>query len=103
MSKLATPHHRREARIALAMLPVGAVVTIVSALAFFAVAALALASPLYGGSWWWTLWAIVAAAVALRNTLAGIAIMAAFDWRPVPLALLTSGLIVAAWPGWWLG
>jgi hypothetical protein len=98
-----TPAQQREARIALAMLPVGVVIMVVSAVAFVAVVLLALVTPIRGGAWEWTLlWAIVAAVVAARNTLAGIAITAAFDWRPVPLVLLLSTLIVAAWPGWWL-
>ena len=85
------------------MLPVGVGVMVVSALALVAVALLALATPFRGGQWWWTeAWAVIAAAVALRNTLAGIAITAAFEWRPLPLVLLTSAGIVGAWPGWWL-
>ena len=85
------------------MLPVGVVVLIVSALALVAAVLLALAAPFRGGQWLWIeLWAIAAAVVALRNTLAGIAITAAFDWRPLPLALATSAAIVGAWPGWWL-
>lgn len=98
-----TPAHRREARVALAMLPVGVLVMVVSALAFVAVVLLALAAPFLGGQWWWTeAWALVAAAVALRNTLAGIEITAAFDWRPLPLVVLLGGAVVGAWPGWWL-
>ena len=103
-SELTSPAHRREARVALAMLPVGAAITVASVVAFVALVLLALVAPFRGGPWWWTeLWALIAAAVAVRNTLAGIAIMAAFDWRPAPPTLLLSGLIVAAWPGWWLG
>ncbi|MDB5694670.1 MAG: hypothetical protein JWN21_213 [Sphingomonas bacterium] len=99
-----TPAHRREARFALAMLPVGVVLMVMSAVAFVAVLLLALAAPFRGGPWLQIeLWALVAAAVAARNTAAGIAITAALDWRPLPMALLLSGLIVAAWPGWWLG
>lgn len=89
--------------MALAMLPFGAVTLSASAIAFLAVAVLALVSPFRPGAWWWyTAWALLAAPVAARNMLAGIAIMAAFDWRPVPLVLATSAAIVAAWPGWWL-
>ncbi|HEU0045941.1 hypothetical protein [Sphingomonas sp.] len=103
-SELTSRAHRREARIALGMLPVGATITIVSVIAFGAVVLLALAAPIRGGPWLWTmLWALAAAAAAVRNILAGIAIMAAFDWRPVPGVLLWSGVVVAGWPGWWLG
>ena len=99
-----TPAQRREARVALAMLPVGVVLMVASAVAFVAVVLLALAAPFRGGPWLhYEVWAVVAALVAARNTLAAIAITAAFDWRPLPMALLFSGLIVAAWPGWWLG
>ena len=98
-----TAAQQRDARIALAMLPVGVVVMVVSAFAFVAVTLLALATPFAGGAAWWTVsWALAAAGVAARNTLAGIAITAAFDWRPLPLVLLLSGGIIAAWPGWWL-
>lgn len=103
-SQLTDPAHRREARVALAMLPVGVIVMVVSALAFVAVVLLAIAAPFRGGAWLPTVaWALVAAAVAVRNLLAGIAITAAFDWRPLPLTLLLSGLILLAWPGFWAG
>ena len=97
------PAQRREAGLALAMLPVGVVVMVASALALVSVALLMIAAPFRGGAWWWTeLWALAAAAVALRNMLAGIAITAAFDWRPLPLVLVSSIAIAATWPGWWL-
>ena len=103
-SQLTSSAHRREARLALAMLPVGVTVMIVSAVAFIAVVLLALATPFRGETWLpMLLWALVAAAVAARNIFAGIAITAAFDWRPLPLTLILSVLIVAAWPGFWVG
>ena len=99
-SELTSPAHRREARVALAMLPVGVTVLVFSAVALVAVVLLALATPFRGGAWLPTLvWAVVAAAVAARNIFAGIAITAAFDWRPLPLTLILSVLIVAAKPG----
>ena len=97
------PAQRREARIALAMLPFGAVTVIVSAVALVAVLLFALAALFRAGAGWWYIgWALLALVVAARNLRAGIAIMAAFDWRPAPLVLATSAAIVAAWPGWWL-
>lgn len=104
MSDGMTRAQRREARLALAMLPVGAAVLVVSALAFVAVVALALATPWVGGAdWRWTeMWCLLAGTVALRNARAGIGVMSAFDWRPVPAVLALSGAVVAAWPGWWL-
>lgn len=102
-SELTSPAQRREARVALAMLPFGAITASISAIALISVVLFALAAPFRGGAWWWhTVWAALAALVALRNMRAGIALMATFDWRPAPLVLATSALIVAAWPGWWL-
>ena len=99
-----TPAHRREARLALAMLPVGVVLMVASAVAFVALVLLAIVAPVRGGAWLPTfVWALVAALVAVRNIFAGIAITAAFDWRPLPLALILSVLIVAAYPGFWTG
>lgn len=96
---------KREARIALAMLPVGATVLVASALALILVAALGLDLLVRRpAGWGWTgVWALVASAVALRNMRAGIAVMSAFDWRPLPLTLLLSAAITASWPGWWIG
>lgn len=90
-----TPAQRREARVALAMLPVGAIVTIVSFVAFFAVAAFALSLP-GRGPWHW-LWTIGALGVAVHNTLRGIALLSTFDWRRLPAILLLSALVLAGW------
>lgn len=96
---------RREARIALAMLPIGAMVLIASALTFVAVVGLAIltlfARPAHWG--WTELWCMLAAAIAIGNTRSGIEIMSAFDWRPLPGTVALSGGVVASWPGWWLG
>jgi hypothetical protein len=90
-----TPAQRREARVALAMLPVGAIVTVFSFVAFFAVLAFALSLP-WRGAWYWV-WTAGALAVAGRNTLAGIAIMSSFDWRRLPSVLILSALVLAGW------
>ena len=81
------------------MLPLGATVLVASVLALPAVLALgvdvAIRKP---PAWGWTAgWALLAAAVALRNARAGIAMMSAFDWRPLPLVLVLSALAVAGW------
>lgn len=81
------------------MLPVGCTVLVVSAFALLLVAALgidvAMRQP---PAWGWTAaWSVIAVAVALRNMRAGIAMMSAFDWRPLPVTLLLSGVVVAAW------
>lgn len=100
-----TPAHKREARVSLAMLPVGGTVLVVSAFAFLLVTALGLDAairrpPLWG---WTAAWSLFAVAVSLRNIRAGIAMMSAFDWRPLPAVAVQSGLVAVAWPGWWLG
>lgn len=104
MSRLTDPAHRREARLALAMLPAGATVLIVSIAAFVGVAALALATPFRGqpGWGWMESWSLCAAALALRNARSGIEMMSAFDWRPLPSVLALSAAILAGWPVWWL-
>ncbi len=93
-----TPADRREARVALAMLPVGATVFVMSMLALIAVTARAVVALAIGG-WPWSLllWCMGAAAVALWNARAGIMMMSAFDWRPLPVTLLLSGTVVAGW------
>lgn len=94
-----------EAALALAMLPVGGVLALGSAVAavvllFMAVIGLfwAIASGRY---WWFELWLIAAGIVAVRNTVTSIEIMSAFDWRPVASVVALSALAVAACPAWW--
>lgn len=89
---------RWEARVALAMLPVGGAVLIGSVVGLVAVLALALDGVIGGdGTWLLLLWCGVSAAFALWNMRAGIAMMSAFDWRPLPLSLLRSAGVVAGW------
>ena len=94
-----TPAHKREARVSLAMLPVGGTVLIVSAFALILVAALGMDVAIRRPSGWaWVAgWSVLAVIVALRNMRAGIAMMSAFDWRPLPFTLLLSALVVAGW------
>ena len=98
-----TPAHRREARVALAMLFAGAVVLVGSVLGLLAIAALAATAPFDGraGLVWIEGWCLIAAGVAAWNARAGIAMMSAFDWRPLPPVLLLSAGIVVASPTWW--
>ncbi len=73
MTSVLPPAQRREARIALAMLPIGGTFLVVSAVAFVAVAALALVTLSAGGATWrLLLWCVAAAAVAIWNARAGI-------------------------------
>lgn len=90
---------RREARIALAMLPVGVIVLVAAVLAFVAVLALAIVSPFAGRAalGWVEAWCLLADVVAVRNARAGIEMMSAFDWRPLPVTLFLSVVVVAAW------
>ena len=95
---------RRATRVALAMLPVGAAAFVAAALGGVAAAALAMAAA-FGAvahPGWTIVWSLAALAVAWRNLLAGIAVMSAFDWRPLPGIVASGVAIVAAWPGWWL-
>ena len=94
-----TPANRREAQVAIAMLPVGATVLVVSLFALLAVLALGVDMAVRRPeSWGWTaIWAVVAGGVAMRNMRAGIDMMSAFDWRPLPVTLLLSALVVAGW------
>lgn len=93
-----TPAHKREARVALAMLPVGGIVLVASVVGLLAILALALDGLIRGeGAWLLMLWCVVATAAAVWNMRAGIAMMSAFDWRPLPLALLRSAGVVAGW------
>ena len=100
-----TPAHKREARVSLAMLPIGGTVLVVSAFALILVAALGIDVAMRRPSGWaWVAgWSLLAVIVALRNMRAGIAMMSAFDWRPLPFTMALSALLIAAWPGWWLG
>lgn len=81
------------------MLPVGAGVLIMSVAAIPAVlllgADVALRQP---PAWGWTAgWCLAAAGAAVWNARAGIAMMSAFDWRPLPATLVLSAGILAGW------
>jgi hypothetical protein len=99
-----TRRDRIESRIALAMLPVGATMTLVSVVAFIVVVLLALATiahrpeaaaPLL-------IWCVAALGVAAFNTVKSIETMSAFDWRSIIPVGVSSVLITLAYPGWWL-
>lgn len=99
MSELGNAAHRWEARVAIAMLPVGGTVLVVSAFALLLVGGLGVDVTIrQPAGWGWVAgWSTVAAGVALRNMRAGIAMMSAFDWRPLPLTLLLSALVAVGW------
>lgn len=92
---------RREARVAIAMLPAGAVLAVGSLLAAAVLLIWAAAGVLLGDEWRLVGWRLVGAAVGLRNGVKGIEVMSAFDWRPMPLAIILWIAVIAAHPGWW--
>lgn len=99
-----TPADRSEARLNLAMLPAGIALAVISAVAFVAVAALAVVTTIRrADDWGWYLgWSLVAAAVALRNLARSLETMSALDVRGTLVTLGWSVGIVLIWPGWWL-
>ncbi len=70
---------------------------VTSATAFLAVAAMTV-DLAWRSAWGWPLaWSVGAAAVSLLNARAGIEVMSAFDWRPLPRVSIVSVAVVAAW------
>jgi hypothetical protein len=100
-----TPADRSEARLNLAMLPVGIALSVMSALAFVAVVGFGLFSIAAGGDdWHWYFgWSALAAVVALRNLAKSLETMSALDVRGTLVTLGWSAGIVLLYPGWWLG
>jgi hypothetical protein len=95
----------REAMIALAALPAGALLALGSAVAAVVLGFLALIGVIWAaagdGRWWFVLWTVAAAIVATRNTVAAIEVMSALAWRPVLSILLLWAAVIAIFPGWW--
>lgn len=95
-----TPADRREAALALAMLPVGGALLVIFALATPVLVAVAIGFAT-GGDWPLALWCWAAAVAAVWNAVRAIEVMSAFDWRPLPALLARCAAVAAAWPGWW--
>ncbi|AXJ94580.1 MULTISPECIES: hypothetical protein [unclassified Sphingomonas] len=93
-----------ESRIALAMLPLGVVLALASAIGFIAVAVLAVDMLFHprDDARWWLGWCLVAAVGAAWNTRRALEVMATFDWRVALPVVALSAAILAAYPGWWL-
>ncbi len=93
-----------ESRVALAMLPLGALLSLASAGGFIAVVVLALDMAIRqpADARLWLLWCLPAAAAAAWNTRKAIEVMATFDWRVAVPVVLLSAAILGAYPGWWL-
>lgn len=100
----AMARHTVESRIALAMLPLGAAITLASVLA---VVALTMLAATLMWRWpadlhWWLTWTAAAGAAACYGVRKGIETMSTFDWH-VTLRPLTLGAVAAlSYPAWWL-
>ncbi|MBI0474124.1 hypothetical protein D9601_01920 [Sphingomonas sp. MA1305] len=92
-----------ESRVALAMLPVGTLLSLLSAIGGVAVVALAIDVIIRrpAGTGWWLAWCLVAAMIAAWNTRRSLETLASFEWRTALPVLVLSMAIVAAYPGWW--
>jgi hypothetical protein len=99
-----TPAQRREARVSLAMLPVGAALVLAAAAGSIAAVALGLSEVIrQDGDWgWYVGWALLAAALGVRNLVRSLQNMSALDVGGTLVTVGLSAVIVAAYPGWWL-
>lgn len=99
-----TPARRREARISFAMLPVGLVLVLAAVLGGVAAAALGLAELIRRDDhWgWYACWALVGAAIGVRNLVRSLRNMSALDVGGTLVTIGLSAAIVVAYPGWWL-
>ena len=96
---------RAEAALALAMLPVGVVLGLLSAvgcvvLLVFAIPAFFLAVAGAVG-WWAPAWCFAGVAALAWAAVGSIEIVSAFDWRPLPRVLAAIGLTAATLPFLW--
>lgn len=99
-----TPAQRREGRMSFAMLPVGLVLVLAAVIGGIAALALGVAQAVrQDDDWgWYAGWALLAAAVGLRNLVGSLRAMSALDVRGTLRTIALSAAIVAAYPGWWL-
>ena len=99
-----TPAQRREARISFAMLPVGFVLVLAAIIGSIAAVAFGLAELIrQDDNWsWYAGWALIVAAIGVRNFVRSLRNMSALDVRGTLVAIALSAAIVAAYPGWWL-
>ena len=95
---------RIESRIALAMLPIGGAMTVISVVAFVAVLVLAFDTIVQRprAAVLLLVWCASALVVAVANTVKSIETMSSFNWRAmIPVAALSLA-IVATYPGWYM-
>ncbi|MBB4153805.1 hypothetical protein GGQ80_001711 [Sphingomonas jinjuensis] len=99
-----TARDRREGRVALAMLPVGTLLTLAAGIGMIAVTALGIDTAIRwpDGAGWMLAWCGLAAVAGWWNLKRSLEVLSAFDWRPVPGIVAVSAAIVALHPGWWL-
>jgi hypothetical protein len=97
-------HKAHHSRTALAMLPLGGAMMLVSAGAFVLIALLFVDTLLRHASAAGLLlaWCLAALVAAARNTLKSIEAMSVCACRPMVEVAILSALIIAAYPGWWL-
>lgn len=93
-----------ESRLALAMLPIGAVMTLAAtggAIAAVVFAAILLwTRPVDCG--WWLAWSGMTATASVYIVRKGIETMSTFDWRVAMPPLLVGTAVLLACPAWWL-
>ena len=99
-----TGRQRWAARVALAMLPIGAIMALMSVFAAVVVALLVIDTMVHrpAATGWLLAWCLGAVIVAARNTVKSIETMSSMEWRPMAQVALLSGLIVIAYPEWWI-
>lgn len=91
-----------ESRIALAMLPLGALLTLAGLFAAPALVGLLIASAwMPDASALDLLWCGVAGAVAAYVMRKGIETMSTFDWRVAVAPVAATLAVAVSWPGWW--
>lgn len=99
-----TRWHRWEAGLALAMLPVGVVLGVMTALASIALLIGAIPALMIAGfgmgDWWLPAWCFAGGAMLAWVAVTAIEIVSAFDWRPLPRALAAVAAVAASCP-WW--
>ncbi len=99
-----TTRDRARARVALAMLTVGAAMALLSVIASIIILVLIFATLIQrpAAAALLLVWCAAALIVAGANAVKSIEVMSAIDWRALIPAALRSSAIVATYPGWWM-
>ena len=100
-----TRAQRLEAGLALAMLPVGVVLGLISALGAAMLLILTIPALLFAisgaVSWSLPVWCFGGGAALVWAAVGSIEVVSAFDWRPLPGVLAAVALTTVASPFWW--